>query len=132
MVVVLPVPFTPTTRITSGVPSTLVHRLRIGGIQDGENLFLQQPLEFVHISDLLAVGLFAQFFQHFMRGGRAQVSPEQRGFKIVQRVPVDLLAEGDYLFDALASRFSRVRVTASFMRSRKLGFCSSSRLPKRV
>ena len=40
-----------------------------------------------------------------MGSGGAQVSPEQRSFQIIQRVPVDLLAEGDHLLDAFAEIF---------------------------
>ena len=49
----------------------LTHRLAVRALQNRQQLLFQQPLEFVHILDLFAVGFFAQFFQHFMRGGRA-------------------------------------------------------------
>src|SRR4029077_1392475 len=66
-----------------------------------------QPLEFVHIPDLFAIGLLAELLQHLMSRGRAQVSPEERGFKIVQRSPIDFLAERSYRFDTLTQIFSR-------------------------
>ena len=79
--------------------------LSIGGGENGENFFLEQPFEFVHVPDLLAVGFFAELLQYFVSRGRAQVSPQERGFKIVQRGPVDFLAERDDVFDALAQVF---------------------------
>jgi hypothetical protein len=61
----------------------------------------------VHIPNLLAVGFLTELFQYFMRRRRAQVSPEERSLKVVQSIPVNLLADRNYCFDALSQIFPR-------------------------
>jgi hypothetical protein len=130
MVVVLPVPFTPTTRITSGVPSTFFGGLGIGRVQNRQQLFFQQALEFLHVFDLFAVGPVAEFAQNFLRGRGAEVGADQRGLEIVEGVRSISLPK-ETTSSMRSARFSRVRVTACFMRSKKPVFFSSV-LPNRV
>ena len=66
-----------------------------------------------------------------MGRNRAEVGANERGFEIVESGSIDLFADGNNVFDAFGQVLAR-RETASFMRSIKLGFCTSSRLPKRV
>ena len=122
MVVVLPVPLTPTTRMTSGSPSTFCTGRLFGGVEDGQQLVLQHALQFVDVANLLAIDLLAQGLQHGGGGGGAQVGGDQRGFQIVERVAVDLLAESTTTSSMRSLRLSRVRVTASFMRSQETRF----------
>ena len=61
------------------------------------------------VFDLLAVGFFAQLAEDFLRGGVAEIGADERGFEIVERVAVDLLAEGDDFFDALGEVFAGAR-----------------------
>jgi len=93
-------------------------------------ILFQQTLEFVDVLDLFAVGLVAQLFQNLARGGGAEIGANQRGFEIVEGGAVDLLADGDDIFDALGQVLAGAR-DGLFMRSIKLGFFSSSRLPNR-
>ncbi len=83
--------------------------LNIGVLQDGQQFFFQQPLEFFHVLDLLAVGFVAELFQDLVGSGRAQVGADQRGFKIVERGPVNFFADGDYVFDAFGEVFAGAR-----------------------
>ena len=84
-------------------------RTRVGRAQNGEQFFFQQALEFLDVFDLLAVGLFAQFAENFLRGGIAEIGADERGFEIVEGVAVDLFAEGDDFLDALGEVFARAR-----------------------
>ena len=95
--------------ITSGVPSTLVTGRDGGRRQNRQQFLFQQALEFIHILDLLAIGFVAQLLQHLMGGSGAEVGANQRGFQIVQRGAVDLLADGDDIFDALGQVLARAR-----------------------
>jgi hypothetical protein len=79
---------------------------------------------------LLPIRFVAKLSQHFLRGRRAQVRADKGGFKIVKRVTVNFLAKGNDFFNALGEVL-RVRVTASFMRS-KSPVLNSSVLPNRV
>ena len=109
MVVVFPVPFTPTTRMTSGVPSTVLTGVALAEFRMVKQFFFQQALEFGDIFDLLAVGLLAQLPEHFLGGRAAQIGADERGLEIVERVAVDLLAEGDDFLDALRQIFAGAR-----------------------
>ncbi len=83
--------------------------LRTGRGQNRQQFFFQQPFQFIHILDLLAIGFVAQLLQNLMGGGGAEVGANQRGFQIVQRGAVDLLADGDDIFDALGQVLARAR-----------------------
>src|SRR5207302_5411611 len=74
----------------------------LGGGEDGEQLLLQQALEFGDVGNLAAVGLFAKFFQDFVGGGGAEIGGDEGGFQIVERGAVNLFAEGDDVVNALA------------------------------
>ena len=82
---------------------------RIRCVQNRQQFFFQQALEFLHVFDLLAVGLVAQFAENFLRGGIAQVGADERGFEIVERVAVDFFAEGDDFLDALGEVLASAR-----------------------
>ncbi len=73
----------------------------IGRIQNCQQFFFKQAFQFLHILDLFAVGLLAELAQDFLGGRSAQVGADERGLKIVERVAVDFLAEGNHLFNAL-------------------------------
>jgi hypothetical protein len=70
-------------------------------IQNGQQFFFQEPLEFVHVFNLLAIGFLAKLGQYFVRGGRSQVGAYQSAFKIVERGPVDFFAQRNHVVDAL-------------------------------
>ncbi len=109
MVVVLPVPFTPTTRITSGDALDFVNRPGAGGAENCQQLFLQQTLEFLSIFDLFTVGLVAEFGEHFLRGSVAEIGGDERGLEIVEGVAVNLLANRNDFLDALRQVFAGSR-----------------------
>ena len=73
----------------------------IGRIEDGQQFFFQQALEFLHVLDLLAVGFLAKLPQNLLGGCGPQIGADQDGLKIIERVAVDFLAEGDHFLDAL-------------------------------
>ena len=87
----------------------LTDRTRVGCVENCEQFFFQKALEFLDVFDLLVVGLLAQFAEDFLRGRVAEVGSDERGFEIIERVAVDLLAEGDDFFDALGEVFARAR-----------------------
>ena len=97
----------------------------VGATQDGKQFLLEHALEFAGVADLLALHLFAHRGQHFAGGDGAEVGGDERGFQIVEGAGVNLLAEARRHPRGAPARFSRVRVTACFMRSRSDDFFSS-------
>src|SRR5215510_2206284 len=61
----------------------------------------------MYVSDLLPVGLLPEVFKDFVGRSAAQVGAYQRCFKILERRPIDFLAEGNYFLDALAEVLAR-------------------------
>jgi len=49
-------------------------------VQNCEKFLFEQPFEFVHVSDLLAISFLAQMFEHLMSRRRSQVRTEEGGF----------------------------------------------------
>ena len=78
-------------------------------IEDRQQFLFEQPLEFFHVLDLLAVCFFSQLAQDFLRCGRAQVSADQSGFQLIQRIAVDLFCECDNFFNPLGEVLARAR-----------------------
>ena len=109
MVVVLPVPFTPTTRITSGVPSTFVSGRAVVEVRIASSSSFEQALQFVYVFDLLAIGLVAELLENFVSGGGAEVGADQRGFQVVEGGAVDFFADGDDVLDAFSEVLARAR-----------------------
>ena len=77
--------------------------------KDGEQFFLEQALEFLHVFDLLAVSLVAQFPKNFLRSRATQIGANERGLEIVECVAVDLLADRNDFLDALREILTRAR-----------------------
>jgi hypothetical protein len=94
-----------------------VHRKRVCGVQNCQQLFLEQSLEFLYILNLLAVGLLAELAENF-----AVVLPKSAPMSVAWRsssVPRSIsLPNETTSLNALQD--SRVRVIACFMRSMKL------------
>ena len=86
-----------------------LHRPLVGGVEDGEQLFLEQPLQFVNVRDLFAIHFVTQGLQDSSGGCGAQVGRKQRRFQIVEGFAIDFLAEGNHVFDAFAKAFTRAR-----------------------
>jgi hypothetical protein len=78
-------------------------------IQNGQQLLLEQSFQFLHIFNLLAVGFVAKFSKDLLRGSAAQISADERGLKVVQRIPVDFFTNRNDFLDALGKIFSRAR-----------------------
>ncbi len=86
-----------------------LHRILLGGIEDGQQLFFQHALQLIDVLHLLAVHFFAQRFQHGRSGRGAKIGREQRGFQIVERIPINLLAESNNIFNSFAEALARAR-----------------------
>src|SRR5581483_11147253 len=87
----------------------LLHGLRISLIEYGQELFLQQTLELLHVLDLLAVCLVPQLLQHFVGGRRAKVSPNKGSLQVIKCGAVNFLVEGNYVLDPLAKILASAR-----------------------
>ena len=131
IVVVFPVPFTPTIRITSGVPSTFSTGRVPAAVRMANSSSFNRRLS----SSTFLICFRSSLSRSLSRTSRVVVVPKSAAMRVASRSSsvarsISLLKETTSSMRSL--RFSRVRVTASFMRSRKLGCCFSSRLPKRV
>ncbi len=83
--------------------------LRSGRGQNRQQFLFKQAFEFIHVLDLPAVRLVAEFFKNFMGGSGAEVGANQGGFEIVEGGAVDLLADGDDVLDALGQVLAGAR-----------------------
>src|SRR6202035_1087771 len=79
-----------------------LNRTRVGGIQNCEQFVFQQALKFVDVLDLLAVGFFSKLAQNFLSRDVAQVGADKSRFQIVECRPINFLAEGNNVLEALA------------------------------
>ena len=124
VVVVLPVPLTPTIMMTSGAVAGWV----IGAgdaVEDGLELELEQALEFGAALDAVAEGALAQVLDDLRGGGGADVGGEQDGVEVGERgVSISRVRAMTEPMDS--ERVSRVRVTACFMRSKKPSLASGT------
>ena len=108
-------------RPPESLPDRHLHRLdrrNIRARQHVANFFLQQPLQLGDIGNLLAISLLVQSRQQLFCRLRSKVCSDKGGFQIVQRVAIDLGAFSETTSSMRSLRFSRVRVTACFMRSK--------------
>ncbi len=91
------------------MPSTFLTGLVLAASRIASKLVFQQAFQFVSIPDLLAIGLFAKFVEHFTGGCVAEVGADESGFEIVERRTINFFAEGNNFFDALAEIFAGPR-----------------------
>src|SRR4029077_691956 len=77
--------------------------------EDGKQFFFQYSLEFFDVLDLLAVGFVAKLFQDLVSSFGAQVGANERGFQVIEGGAVNLLAERNCFFDALAEILASAR-----------------------
>ncbi len=81
----------------------------LGDVENLQQLFLEDALQFVDVANLLAIDFGAERLQHRRGGGCAQVSADQGGLELVEGVAIDFLADGYQVIDSLAQAFTRAR-----------------------
>ncbi len=99
--VVLPVPLTPTRKVTAGSPADgkEIWIVGDGGFEDGAELLLEEGAQLFAAFDGLVAGAVAEGGEDFGGGLDAQIAGKQRGFKGFEGGFVDGAGEGDYVFD---------------------------------
>ena len=108
LVVVLPVPFTPTRKVTLGGAAG-VGDGTLRGFQNLLEAGLEQGAKFFAAFDGLAAGALAECVQNL--GGRlhADVAGDERGFQFLQVAFVHRAGHGDDVFDLRSERFAGAR-----------------------
>jgi len=100
VVVVLPVPLTPTMRMTSGGGGRVLDGVGYA-VEDLAQLGLEDLLELGPALDAGAQGALAEVLHDDGSGGAADVGGEQAWLKLVERGLVDLAGERDDGADGL-------------------------------
>ena len=110
VVVVLPVPFTPTTITMPGVsrPDSVLHRAVEVRADQREQLLAQQRAQVVRGAGAEHADALAQPLDQFLGGGDADVGGQQRVLDLLPRVLVQVLA-GEEREQPLAERVLRAR-----------------------
>ncbi len=111
MVVVLPVPFTPTTKITCGCAPearAVRRRDRRDRAEDSEQLTLQRVAQLRYIVEWLAIGLVPYGLNQFTRGAHAKVRRQQRVLKQSKFLRVEPPVAAEELFDARGNLRARL------------------------
>ena len=102
MVVVFPVPFTPTTRITSGEPSTRLAGRAFAAFKMASSSSFSSRFN----SSTFLICLRSAFSRSLPSTSwvvvESQIGADQGRLKIVERAAVDLLPQRDDFFDALS------------------------------
>src|SRR4051812_14655319 len=133
MLVVFPVPLTPTTRITSGPPSTELGGREFAFVRIASSSSFSNRLS----SFTSPICFRSALSRNFSRTSCVVVIPRSAAISVASsssRVLRSICLLKETISSMRSLRFSRVRVTASFIRSKKPGFfCSGSfsALPKR-
>ena len=89
MVVVLPAPLTPTTRIANGAAVRVDHQRLLRRPQDVQQRAAQRCEQRVEIAELLALDLTAQLVEDALRGFDADVRGDQSRLELVENRVVD-------------------------------------------
>ncbi len=127
--VVLPTPFTPTTRMTSGSPSTFCTGRLSAALRIANNSSFNTRFSSSTFSTCLR-SIFSRSASSTVAVVAVPKSAEISVASRSSRVSRSISLRSATTSSMRSLRLSRVRVTASFMRFRKLGF--SSVLPNRV
>ena len=130
IVVVFPVPFTPTTRITSGVPSTFCTGRVFTAFRIASSSSFSRRLS----SCTSLISLRSALSRSFPSTSSVVAVPKSAPMSMPSsssRVERSISLPNETTSSMLSARFSRVRVTACFMRSKKPVFFSSV-LPNKV
>ena len=95
--VVLPEPFTPTTRMTAGGSATrgMGRSVRL---QDFEQMLTNEIFDLRRVAHHAAVHALTDAVQNFLGGAHADVRADQREFQFVQQIGVDLLGALQHIF----------------------------------
>ena len=107
LVVVLPVPFTPTIITTSGGVTERGGTLLV--IENILDLLLEQLSQLGAVANPLALAAFAQSVDDLGGSGHAEIRGKQHHFQLFQRLLVHLASERDDALDALAEVLARAR-----------------------
>ena len=102
MVVVFPVPFTPTTKMTRGRGPCAARRRPIRrrhGAQGIEELIFQFRFEFRGAAQGLPLEFLPHGFENLMSGPGAEIGGEQSVLKFREQPGIDFLFAGDQVFD---------------------------------
>ena len=89
IVVVLPAPLTPTTRIANGASAALDHERLLRRQQDVQQRAAQRREQRVEIAELLARDFAAQIFEDAFGGFDADVGSDQSRLELVENRVVD-------------------------------------------
>src|SRR5436309_7354477 len=87
-------------------------RARRSGIQDFKELLFDQPLQFSHIFDLLAIGALSEVAQDLLGRFSTQVGGNQDGLKVVEGGAINLLGKGGE--DRKSTRLNSSHVKISY------------------
>ena len=116
MLVVLPVPLTPTTRMTTGLPrrrrssSPQSRPLIAPGLEDGHQLLLEAVAHRLAVLDALFLDALLDVAEDLLRRRDAGVGAEQHLLELVPQLVIDLAAveeAGDAAEPALAGALER-------------------------
>ena len=88
MVVVLPEPLTPTTRMTAGGSATR-GRGAFAGLEDFEQVLADEVLQLGGVAKLVALHALADALQDFVGGADADVGGDERVFQLIEQIGID-------------------------------------------
>ena len=127
LVVVLPVPLTPTRKVTLGGAEGLATG-RIGASRIPRSCVFQQVAQFFAAFDRLLAGAFAESLEDLGRGLHADVAHDERGFEFFEGRLVDFAGESDDVVDARGKGLAGARDGLAHAREKAgfLGVDSSS------
>ena len=89
MVVVLPEPLTPTTRITAGGSATCAGARSLA-CENLEQMLADEALQFGCVVQLMPLDALADAFQDFLGGAHTHVGRDERALELVQQIGIDL------------------------------------------
>ena len=100
MVVVLPAPLTPTTRITKGRIGRIDHERPLDRAQDRDHRLAQRREQRIDVAEFLARDAPVQIAEDARGGLDADVGADQARLEIVEDLGIDLAARQDLLQSA--------------------------------
>ena len=105
----MPVPFTPTTRMTSGSPSTFCTGFFSAVSRIASNSSFNTRFSSSTLLDLLAVDFLTQGQKTVEVVAVPRSAASNVAFQVVERLAINLFADGNDILDALAEAFARAR-----------------------
>ncbi len=120
MVVVLPAPLTPTTRTTAGGSNTR-DRSAFAGLQDFEEAFANQVLQFGDVGKLVAFHALTDAIQNLVGRIDPDIGGDQRVFELIEQVGIDFLLPLQRIFERVHQAGASL-LDAAFELLKKGGF----------